>query len=60
MRTERQQARQAGVLYLLLALSAPFGLLYVPTRLVVSGDATATAENSPAAECCSAQGSRAS
>jgi hypothetical protein len=41
----QHQARVAGFLYLLLALSAPLGLLYVPGRLIVSGDATATADN---------------
>jgi hypothetical protein len=41
----QQQARRAGFLYLLLALSAPIGLLYVPSKLIVSGNATATAEN---------------
>ncbi|CAN5373874.1 DUF4386 domain-containing protein [soil metagenome] len=39
----RQQARFAGLLYLLLALSAPFGLLYVPAEVIVPGDATQTA-----------------
>jgi hypothetical protein len=33
------------MLYLLLALSAPFGLLYVPGKLVQPGNATATADN---------------
>jgi hypothetical protein len=32
-------------LYLLLGLTAPIGLLYVPGRLIVFGDATATADN---------------
>jgi len=41
----QQQARVAGFLYLLLALSAPIGLLYVPGKLIVSGNATATADN---------------
>ncbi len=41
----RRQARRAGLLYFLLALSAPLGLLYVPGRVIVSGDATATADN---------------
>jgi len=41
----QQQARVAGRLYLLLALSAPIGLLYVPGKLIVSGNATATADN---------------
>ncbi len=45
MRTIKQQARYAGFLYLLLALSAPIGLLYVPGKLIVSENATATAEN---------------
>lgn len=46
----RQQARAAGRLYLLLALSAPIGLLYVPGKLIVSGNATATADNIRASE----------
>jgi Domain of unknown function (DUF4386) len=41
----KRQARVAGFLYLLLALSAPFGLVYAPGKLIVSGDATATADN---------------
>lgn len=45
MSSTKQQARSAGLLYLLLALSAPFGLLYVPAKLIVSGNASATAEN---------------
>ncbi len=45
MRTTQQQARLAGVLYLLLALTAPLGLIYVPGKLIVSGNATATADN---------------
>lgn len=45
MRSTKEQARFAGFLYLLLALSAPIGLVYVPSKLIVSGNATATAEN---------------
>jgi hypothetical protein len=45
MRSTRQQARLAGFLYLLVVLSAPIGLLYVPGRLIVPGNATATAGN---------------
>jgi hypothetical protein len=37
-------ARRAGLLYLLACLPAPFALLYVPRRLFVAGDATATAD----------------
>ena len=40
----RTDARVAGVLYLLIALIAPIGLIYVPGRLIVVGDAAATAE----------------
>jgi hypothetical protein len=46
----QQQARVAGFLYLLVALSAPIGLLYVPGKLIVSGNATATADNIRASE----------
>ena len=45
MRTVQQQARHAGVLYFVMGLIAPIGLLVVPDAIVVSGDATATAEN---------------
>lgn len=44
MTTIQRQARFAGFLYLLLAVSAPPGLLYVPGKLIVAGDAAATAE----------------
>lgn len=44
MRSIRQQARVAGWWYLAMGLTAPFGLLYVPGRIVVHGDAAATAE----------------
>ena len=50
MNTTQQQARTAGVLYLLMALIAPLGLLYVPEKLIVSGDAAATAANIRASE----------
>ena len=45
VRSTRQQARIAGSLYLLAALGAPIGLLYVPGKLIVSGNAAATADN---------------
>jgi hypothetical protein len=50
MSTTKQQARKAGVLYLLLALTAPIGLIYVPGQLIVAGNATATAEKLRASE----------
>ncbi len=43
------RARVAGFLYL-MGLPAPFGLIYVPSRLVVPGDAAATAGNIAASE----------
>ena len=45
MRSTQQQARFAGFLYLVLALIAPIGLLYVTGKLIVSGNATATADH---------------
>jgi hypothetical protein len=45
MLTTRQQARSAGFLYLLLGVTAPLGLIYVPGKLLVAGNAAATAEN---------------
>ena len=41
----RRKARYAGFLYLLLGLTAPIGLIYVPGKLIVSGDAATTADN---------------
>jgi len=40
--TRLQQARYAGFMYLLLALTAPFGLIYVPSKLWIVGDIPAT------------------
>ena len=45
MVSKKKAARIAGLLYILLALTGVFSLVYVPTSLVVFGDATATAEN---------------
>ncbi len=41
----RRNARVAGFLYLLLSVAAPIRLIYIPSRLVVSGSASATATN---------------
>ena len=38
-------ARIAGAVYLSMVFTAPFTLLYVPGKLIVRGDATATANN---------------
>src|SRR5438046_10012945 len=44
-RSIKKQARTAAILYFLNALPAPFALLYVPSVLIVRGDAAATANN---------------
>jgi len=41
----KKTARVAGLLYLFVVLLGPFVLLYVPGKLFVPGDATATADN---------------
>jgi hypothetical protein len=38
-------ARIAGAVYLSMVFTAPFTLLYIPSKLIVHGDANATAEN---------------
>lgn len=45
MTPEKNTARLAGALYLLLAILAPIGLLWIPSVLYVRGDAAATAAN---------------
>jgi hypothetical protein len=45
VRTIEQKGRLAGFLYLLVVLIAPIGLIYVPAKVIVSGNATATADN---------------
>ena len=41
----KKTAQLAGMLYLVGGLTAPFSLIYVPGKLLVSGDATATANH---------------
>jgi hypothetical protein len=50
MDSTKKQARVAGLLYLLGAIIAPIGLLLIPSRLIVAGDAAATADNIRASE----------
>jgi len=50
MNSIKKQARVAGFLYLLLGITAPIGLMYVPGRLMVPGNATATADHLRASE----------
>ncbi len=41
----KKAARIAGAIYLSMVFTAPFSLIYVPNKLIVRGDATATADN---------------
>ena len=50
MSSLKKQARFAGLLYFVGALIAPIGLMYVPQKLIVKGDAAATADNIRASE----------
>jgi hypothetical protein len=50
MNAIKKQARIAGLLYLLASIPAPFALIYVPNKLIVLGDATATADHIRASE----------
>jgi uncharacterized protein DUF4386 len=45
IRSLKKQSRKAAILYFLACLLAPFALLYVPSVLIVRGNATATANN---------------
>jgi hypothetical protein len=50
MNSIQTTARVTGVLMLLMVILAPFSMIYVPSTLIVAGDATATAGNLVAAE----------
>ena len=45
MHSTDKAARVAGAVYLSMVLTAPFSLIYIPGKLIVRGDATATAAN---------------
>ncbi len=45
MNSLNKTARAAGILYLILVVVGPFSLMYVPSSLIVPGDAAATADN---------------
>src|ERR1043166_1723833 len=45
MKFLKRQSRIAALIYFLNALPAPFAFLYVPSMLIVPGDAAATANN---------------
>jgi Domain of unknown function (DUF4386) len=50
MTSIKNTARIAGFLILLIAVLAPFSILYLPSTLIVPGDAAATASNVMASE----------
>jgi Domain of unknown function (DUF4386) len=45
MHPTKKAARIAGAVYLSMVLTAPFSLIYVPSKLIVRGNAAATADN---------------
>jgi hypothetical protein len=45
MNSNKKTARTAGFWYLVLAITSGFGLLYVPSAIIVPGNAAATADN---------------
>ena len=50
MNSIQKTARIAGLLYLIIAIAAPFSFFYVRSTIIVPGDATATASNIMASE----------
>jgi uncharacterized protein DUF4386 len=50
MNSTKKTARIAGLLYLLVSIPGIFGLLYVPSKLIVRGDLATTAHNILASE----------
>jgi hypothetical protein len=50
MTSTHKTARTAGFLYLLMGITAPIGLIYVPGSIVVLGDPSATASHLKASE----------
>ncbi len=45
MEDKKKIGRKAGVLYLLLGITGMLGILYIPSQIIVPGDAAATAGN---------------
>jgi hypothetical protein len=50
MNSTKKTARIAGLLYLVNAVTGFFGIIYVPSKLIISGNAAATANNILASE----------
>jgi len=45
MNSNKKNARMAGLLYLLMGVTGAFGLMYVPSTIMVAGDPAATTDN---------------
>ena len=45
MNSNKKTARIAGLLYLILAITGAYSIMYVPSQIIVRGDAAATANN---------------
>jgi hypothetical protein len=45
MSSIKNRGRFAGLLYVLMSIPGFFALIYVPSKLIVHGNATATANN---------------
>lgn len=45
MTSMKKTARVAGLWYLLMALTGPLGLMYIPSGIIVAGDSAATVNN---------------
>jgi hypothetical protein len=50
IKTLKKTARTAGILILIIAVFGPFSMMYVPSTLIVPGDAATTARNITASE----------
>ncbi len=50
MSSLKKTAKIAGILILIIAVLAPFSMMYVPNKIIVPGDAAATANNIIASE----------
>lgn len=50
MNSIQKTARVTGILILIMAVIAPFSMIYVPTTLIAPGDAATTAHNIVASE----------
>ena len=50
MRFTKNPGRIAGLLYVVASIAGIFGLLYVPSKLIVDGNAVETARNIAASE----------